>query len=161
MKKQFDLQYYIDHPDVKVVTRLGQPVRIICTDAKSTKPDGYKVIALVSYSGHEDEFINRYKCDGSYLEGREHSSDLFFDIPDPVKKRVPLTFEDMVERVKSGKIMWLVRDSNTIYNIVDFDVENVYYVFGDVQQMPHLSYEELMNGMTFANGDPTWKEVEE
>lgn len=161
MKKQFDLQYYMDHPDVKVVTRLGQPVRIICTDAKSTDPDSYKIIGLVSYDGCEDEIIYRYKSDGSFLEGREHTSDLFFDIPDPVKKRVPLTFEDMVERIKSGKIMWLVRDSNTIYNIVDFDVENVYYVFGDVQQMPHLSYEELMNGLSFADGTTCWKEVEE
>ena len=153
MKKQFDLQYYLEHPDVKVVTRLGQPVRIICTDAKSTKPDGYKVIALVSYSGHEDEFINRYKCDGSYLEGREHSSDLFFDIPDPVKKRVPLTFEDMVER--------LINDRGIVFNIIDFDFDNVYYIYGGSKEMIPDSYEEAMKGTTFVNGDPTWKEVKE
>lgn len=31
--KQFNLQEYLAHPERKVVTRDGRPVRIICTDS--------------------------------------------------------------------------------------------------------------------------------
>lgn len=44
MKKQFDLQYYLEHPETKVVTRDGRSVRIICTDRKDPL---YPIIALV------------------------------------------------------------------------------------------------------------------
>lgn len=89
------------------------------------------------------------------------NEDLFFDLPDPEKKKVPLTYDDLLERVKAGKTMWLVRDQNTVYNIVDFDVESVYYIFGEVEEVRNVSYEVLMNGITFADGTPCWKEVEE
>lgn len=98
MKKQFNLEYYLTHPETKVVTRSRRSARIICTDAKSSEPDGYNIISLVSYDSCE--IVNRHKYDGTCLEGHESSSDLFFDLPDPDIKRVPLTYEDLLSRVK-------------------------------------------------------------
>ena len=71
--KKFNLQEYIDNPSRKVVTRNGLPVRILCTDAKSTHP----IVALVSRLDNEDIICN-FKEDGTVLKNEENDRDLFF-----------------------------------------------------------------------------------
>ena len=73
--KQFSLKEYLEHPDRKVVTRDGRPVRIICTDKRYT---GYPIVALVEEpKGRES--IESYAEDGRYnLFTPENVKDLFF-----------------------------------------------------------------------------------
>ena len=74
--KQFNLEEYLKNPSKKVVTRIGQSVRIICTDAKYT----YPVVALVRLGGEygEGEMLETYTKDGTGYSGRQMSFDLFF-----------------------------------------------------------------------------------
>lgn len=157
MKKQFDLNYYLAHHETNVMTRDGHSVRIISTDFRDT------VFPVVAFITREDltEFVACFTINGELNAEEKGDLDLFFDLPDPEKKKVPLTYEDLLERIKSGKTMWLVSDQNTVYNIVDFDAENVYYMFGEIGELRHLSYEVLMNSITFSDGNPCWKEVDE
>ena len=48
--KQFNLKEYIENPSLKVVTREGLPVRIICTNKQSK----YPVVALIMENGVEN-----------------------------------------------------------------------------------------------------------
>ena len=161
MKKQFDLNYYLAHPETKVVTRGGLRVRIICTDAKSHVEKRH-VVALLCFEDGKRETSYRYYDNGMSLKGVETSYDLFFDIPDPAKKKVALNYDDLVERVKAGKTMWLVTDGDTVFNIVDFDFVSVYYIHGKVEKINFMSYNCLLtDDLMFADGDPCWKEVEE
>ena len=70
--KQFNLKEYIEKPTLKVVTREGKPVRIICTD----KQNKYPVVALIMDNGVE-ETVNFTK-DGLVLERDITKYDLFF-----------------------------------------------------------------------------------
>ena len=73
--KQFDLERYLENPNLKVVTRLGHSVRIICTNKISScrpKP----VIALVLQGGYEYTFC--YTRDGLCVENAKSPYDLFF-----------------------------------------------------------------------------------
>ena len=154
MRKQFDLEYYLEHPETKVVTRDDHSVRIICTDFRDPE---FPVVALIT---REDltEFVSCFTINGELYGEEKDDLDLFFD---PEKKRVPLTYEDLLERVKAGKTMWVVSDRNTVFNIVHFDFETAYYIHGNARKIFPALYEWLSDGMTFADGDPCWKEVEE
>ena len=70
--KPFNLKEYIEDPTLKVVTREGKPVRIICTD----KQNKYPVVALIMDNGVE-ETVNFTK-DGLVLERDITKYDLFF-----------------------------------------------------------------------------------
>ena len=72
--ERFNLKKYLANPSIKVVTREGYPVRILCTDARRD----YPIIALVE---EEDGIDNTatYLLDGTYLKGETHNYDLFFD----------------------------------------------------------------------------------
>lgn len=160
MKKQFDLNYYLAHPETKVVTRGGNNVRIICTDRKSPLC-GKNIVALISHEKGA-ESVYTYNSKGKPTNTILADYDLFFDLPDPVKKKVSLNYEDLLERVKAGKTMWLVSDGDTVFNIVDFDFEAVYYIHGKEQEITSIPYDYLFaDGLTFVDGDPCWKEVEE
>lgn len=158
MRKKFDLEYYLEHPDTKVVTRNGNSARILCTDLKDD--DGFCVAAAVTYEDGQ-EWVDRFHPNGNLYHNCESDHDLFFDLPDPEKKRVPLTDEDLLERVKAGKTMWFVNDGDIAFNIVDFDLDSVYIINGGTEEIVPYSYEELRIGMTFVDGEPCWKEVEE
>lgn len=85
-----------------------------------------------------------------------------FDLPDTEKKKVPLTYGDLLERIKSGKTMWFVNDRDTVFNIIDFDYKFVYVINGDTRGVVDYTMEELMGrSYMFADGDLCWKEVEE
>ena len=76
--KQFNLDEYLKNPTKKVITRDGNSVRILCTDAKGNFP----IIALVeTYNGNET--VLRLKENGRFYNDTENSRDLFFA---PVKK---------------------------------------------------------------------------
>ena len=70
--KEFNLEEYIEDPTLKVVTREGKPVRIICTD----KQNKYPIVALIMDNGVE-ETVN-FNKDGLVLECDITKYDLFF-----------------------------------------------------------------------------------
>ena len=70
--KPFILNEYLANPSLKVVTRDGRPVRILCTDAKSD----YPVIGLISSNG--GDYPENYTENGTYLNNYESDNDLFF-----------------------------------------------------------------------------------
>lgn len=154
MRKQFNLEYYLEHPETKVVTRNGRSARILCTDLENNHCQ-----ILAAYKSSDSEYVSLYHNNGLVVLGVEHNNDLFFDLPDQEKKRIPLTYEDLLERVKEGKTMWIVSDRNTAFNIVHFDFEAAYYIHGNVRKIFPALYEWLSDCMTFADGDPCWKEV--
>lgn len=77
--RQFNLKECLKDPQRKVITRSGNPVRIICTNRKSEK---YPIVALVQ----EDvncETTYHYTIDGKWVSGESNAIDLFFT---PIKK---------------------------------------------------------------------------
>ena len=60
--KQFSLKEYLDNPSLKVVTRYGHTVRILCTDANMKTP----IVALIAKDGTES--VRLYNTDGSYAD---------------------------------------------------------------------------------------------
>ena len=74
--KQFNLGEYLKNPELKVVTRDGRLVRILCTDVKS-KPS-LPIIALVYDAESDTEICQYYHTDGTLVSGAEYPVDLFF-----------------------------------------------------------------------------------
>lgn len=70
----------------------------------------------------------------------------------PETKRIALTQQDLIDRIKEGKTMWVVRDK-TMSFITDFNKNYVY--FGE--DVPN--YDGIMS-YTFLDGSPCYKEVE-
>lgn len=74
--KRFNLEEYLANPDKEVITRNGNPVRIICTDRESSV--NQPVVALVKTSDL-GEVCNVFNADGSFYEVcGESPFDLFF-----------------------------------------------------------------------------------
>ena len=72
--KQFNLQEYLAHPERKVVTRDGRPVRIICTDCKVAQP----IIAIVN-EGRPHMIITSFWKNGRHISNStKNDLDLFF-----------------------------------------------------------------------------------
>ena len=76
--KQFNLEEYLKNPTKKVITRDGNNVRIVCTNAKGNFP----IIALVEMH-NGTETVLRLKENGRCYNDTEDPRDLFFI---PVKK---------------------------------------------------------------------------
>lgn len=71
--KQFNLEEYLKNPNKKVITRDGNSVRILCTDAKGNFP----IVALVkTYNGSEN--VIRLRENGHFYNDADDSRDLFF-----------------------------------------------------------------------------------
>ena len=68
--KPFNLKEYLEHPDWKVVTREGEPVRILCTDLDD---NDYPVAAAT-----RNRHVDRYTADGLFQAGQVNKYDLFF-----------------------------------------------------------------------------------
>ena len=69
--KQFNLEEYLANPSMKVVTRAGESVRILCTDYYGEKP----IIAKIEECEHSYPFYE----DGRFLSyGEPSPCDLFF-----------------------------------------------------------------------------------
>lgn len=69
--KQFNLQEYLSHPERKVVTRDGRPVRIICTD--SDAPGG-PIVAIVTMP-YKRKLVLQFYENGRYLYSNIESND--------------------------------------------------------------------------------------
>ena len=69
--KPFSIKEHLEHPDWKVVTREGEPVRILCTDLDD---DDYPVAAAT-----KNRHVDRYTADGLFRAGVETKYDLFFN----------------------------------------------------------------------------------
>ena len=72
--KRFNLEEYKINPDREVVTREGEPVRILCTDADC---NGSQIVAIVTRSDGENRLLTYYD-NGQYYSNREDEDDLFF-----------------------------------------------------------------------------------
>lgn len=93
--EQFNLEEYKKNPNRKIATRDGRVVRIICCDAKNSKP----IVALVltrSISQREfDELPVSYFNDGTYYgKATEDSLDLFFADEEPETIEIPFGAKD-------------------------------------------------------------------
>ena len=107
--KQFNLEEYLTNPNKKVITRDGNSVRILCTDAKGNFP----IIALVkTYNGSET--VLRLKENGRFYNDTENSSDLFFA---PDKK------SGWINLYKSGNNV--IFGSNFPYNSEELAKDNI------------------------------------
>lgn len=72
--RRFDLEEYLDNPDIKVVTRDGREVRILCTDKKSHDNSDYSVVALIPIRlGGEEIFT--YNAKGEREGGNDYDED--------------------------------------------------------------------------------------
>lgn len=77
--RQFNLKECLKDPQRKVITRSGNPVRIICTNRKS---ENYPIVALIQ-EGINCETTYHYTIDGKWINGESSAIDLFFA---PIKK---------------------------------------------------------------------------
>ena len=68
--KSFNLKEHLEHPEWKVVTREGRPVRILCTDLDD---NDYPVAAVVG-----NFHVDKYTAEGIFHAGEETKYDLFF-----------------------------------------------------------------------------------
>ena len=68
--KSFNLKEHLEHPEWKVVTREGKPVRILCTDLDD---NDYPVAAVVG-----NFHVDKYTAEGIFHAGEETKYDLFF-----------------------------------------------------------------------------------
>lgn len=72
--KPFNLDEYLKNPNLKVTTRDGKSVRIVCTDKKGSR---FPIIALYDYGGNR-ELCDVYRTDGRSLDSFEQKHDLVF-----------------------------------------------------------------------------------
>ena len=80
--KQFNLQEYLAHPERKVVTRDGRPVRIICTDSDA---EAGPIVAIVTMDDKKKRVLNYYE-NGTFFALDSSSVDDLFFAPNIVKR---------------------------------------------------------------------------
>lgn len=68
--KPFNLKEYLEHPDWKVQTREGRPVRIVYTELDDSD---YPVVAIISNWNPQ-----KFTAGGLFQAGKETKYDLFF-----------------------------------------------------------------------------------
>ena len=68
--KPFNIKEHLEHPEWKVVTREGEPVRILCTDLDD---NDYPVAAAT-----KNRHVDKYTAEGILDAGNETKYDLFF-----------------------------------------------------------------------------------
>ena len=73
--EQFSLEKYLANPSRKVVTRVGQNARIICTDRRDLN---FPIIALIETRPGGEEVTYSYTKDGRYCNTCSDIYDLFF-----------------------------------------------------------------------------------
>lgn len=73
--KPFSLEEYLKNPSRKVVTREGNPVKILCTSYYLTD---YPIIAEIYYNKYEKTISHNFSERGRKMCGTETTDDLFF-----------------------------------------------------------------------------------
>lgn len=76
--KPFSLEEYLKNPNREVVTRSGEPVRIICTDRPARQP----IVALVTEEEDNYSDVRTYFANGQFSCDEKSGLDLMFG---PVK----------------------------------------------------------------------------
>ncbi len=99
MRKPFDLEFYKSHPDCKVETRGGRPVRIICTDKKSDM-NNKKIIALLNDGN--SEHAEYYTEKGTVYDNTPVGGDLFIVTDEPELTEFEAELSDIVEYCKKN-----------------------------------------------------------
>ena len=128
---QFNLEEYLENTNRKIVTRNGDPVRIICTDAGSD----HCIIALVR-TEEEEEIPYSYYEDGKYLLCSDCGCDLFFASN---KEESPFKMGDRVMVRDLNNEKWLLR----IFDHYDEDLMCKYCCEDDVESyMQCIPYNE-------------------
>ena len=85
----------------RIVTRDGQPARIICWDKECCGSDNQPIVALLRYVPNSDgEFCRLYTVKGK-AKG-ENLSDLFLEVPDDTPQFQPYD-KVLARRIKSDK----------------------------------------------------------
>ena len=108
--EQFSLQKYRENPLRKVVTREGNPVRIICTDARGE----YPIIALVEhYDGGNDNAYS-YTKDGVYYPVETSEEDLFFASEAPEKHKAWINIYKSKALYQVGKLHETEKDAEVM-----------------------------------------------
>lgn len=92
--EQFSLEKYIENPNSKVVTRRGNPVRIICTDRKHGEDD-LPIVFLEEC--HNGEFLLACRKDG-----RSDTYDTPYDLFFADEKKELTEFEEKLVDLVSG-----------------------------------------------------------
>lgn len=80
--KQFNLPEHLAHPERKVITRDGRPVRIICTDSDA---EGGPIVAIVTMDDKKKRVLNYYENGTFFALDSSSVDDLFFE-PTIVKR---------------------------------------------------------------------------
>lgn len=105
---KFDLETYKAHPEKKVVTKEGLPVRILCTDRMDAHSDYVKkpIVALVLLKDKIQEQVVNYTKDGHLLTpGQEDGLDLFFADEEPKLSEFENAVMNCYTRDVSGKLL--------------------------------------------------------
>ena len=112
--KPFNLKEHLEHPDWEVVTREGEPVRILCTDLDD---NDYPVAAAI-----RNWHVDRFTADGLFQAGKKTKYDLFFGLkknnrwvnlfenPNPYESHNPIIaghslYETKAEAEKNRKLI--------------------------------------------------------
>lgn len=75
--KQFSLEEYLKNPSRKVVTRSGNPVKILCTNYFN---NDYPIVGEIYYNEYNVAKSHNFTKNGRKLCYMETSDDLFFEI---------------------------------------------------------------------------------
>ena len=114
--KEFNLEEFKKDPSLKVVTRDGREVRIICTDFKSqmNKP----IIALIQEDEDEENAFN-FKENGRWHlpENEESLKDLFFA---PIKKEGWVNIYSEQEYRHPGENIFATKEDAIKYKDINY-----------------------------------------
>ena len=148
--KQFSLDKYLENPSRKVVTRDGRVVRIICCDAKNSKP----IVALVltrSISQREfDELTVSYFNDGTYYgKATEDFLDLFFADEEEKSKSIEIPF--------GAKDSEFVRDEYHIPEGCEARIEGNKVIIEKVQKEELTEFEKVVQSIL---NEPHYQDIQ-
>ena len=97
--KQFSLEEYIKNPSRKVVTREGNPVKILCTNYNSSY---YPIIAEIYYNDCRTSKSDSFAKNGNKISTTETTDDLFF-MPEKHEGWINIYKENMGIKGKDGE----------------------------------------------------------
>lgn len=121
----------------RIVARNGNPVRIICTDAKS---GSYPIIGLEDIGTTQGERIHSYTIKGANYDFRQNDSDLFIEIEievNPYADYIPKLYEPILYRFKyDNSSNWnvgvfcagredsgcILAKTQTLYTLANYDI---------------------------------------
>ena len=102
--KEFNLEEYLKNPSMKVVTRKGTPVRIVCTDFGN---ESYPIIG--EFQDEKERYPRIFTDKGKYLKeiSKDHDFDLFFA---PEKKVGWVNLYKSKEELYPGKVIYSTKE---------------------------------------------------